>query len=108
MLYMSEFGNPLSYKTGEKRFNLEEERKIEKFIEEISAQAAEILAGKHLVKDGRFVINYMDKKKKLREEFVMLLSKNNHELATQFYNPGKKEDTAKQVADMGEKLWMKK
>jgi tRNA1(Val) A37 N6-methylase TrmN6 len=104
---MSEFGNPLSYKTGEKRFNLEEERKIEKFIEETALQAAIILAERHLIKDGKFSINYIKKKEKLQEEFVKLLSKNNHELATTLFGPTNKEDAPKKLADIGEKLWMK-
>lgn len=102
---MSEFGNPLSYKTGERRFNLEEERKIEEFIKEIAAQAAAILAERHLSKDVKFSINYVKQKNKLKEEFYNLLTKNNHELATTLF--GSPADATKKLADIGEKLWKK-
>jgi hypothetical protein len=37
-----------------------------------------------------------------------LVEYNNHRLATELYNPSKKEDAAKKLADIGEKTWIKK
>lgn len=103
---MSEYGNSLSWKTGEKRFNPEEERKMEKFIEEVSPLAATILAEKHLSKDVKFSVNYVKQKNKLEEEFSKLLNKDNRELAViLFGNP--LAEAAKKLADIGEKFWMK-
>jgi hypothetical protein len=104
---MSEFGNPISYKSQERRFNLEEERKIQNFIEEIAIKAATILAEKHPPKEGRSSITFVRQKQKLGEEFTKLLTKNNHELATTLFGPSNQEGAAKKLADIGEKLWIK-
>ncbi|MFZ2149689.1 MAG: hypothetical protein WAV15_00845 [Minisyncoccia bacterium] len=113
---MTEYVNPLSFKTVEVKLSKEDEEKIESFITEIAAQAATILADRHLVKGGKLSINYVKQKQKLGEELTKLLRKNNNELANAlFVKPKTVEnanktfyaEAAKKLADLAEKSWVK-
>jgi hypothetical protein len=105
--YGQEIGNPLFNRRNES-FGTEEEKKLNRFIEELAAEAARILVERHY-KGISNSIAAIKQKNILNMEFKSLLQADRKTLAISLLGPLENvEEAAEKLASIGERKWLKK